>query len=164
MKNILIPTDFTIKSLKLINRAVARFPDTALHITLVHALEPDHSISGLLMLNKRLNVHSLYTTAFLEACEVLRNKYGPAIEKIKVEFYYGSTKAYCKSFLEARNIDAILFAEDYELELPSPSSREAREVWSKSNCPVFQERIQNEQRSDQHAPAEAWSLSELLQV
>lgn len=142
MKNILIPTDFTVKSLKLINRAVEHYNGEELNILLVHALEPDHSISGLLLLNKRLNVHRLYTDQFQEACEVLRNKYASVIRKIKIEFYYGSTRSYLNNFLEARNIDAILFAGDYELSKPSVASRDALQVWGKCNYPVIKMNIQ----------------------
>jgi hypothetical protein len=159
MKNILIPTDFNIKSLKLINKAVERFQSEELNIILVHALEPDHSISGLLMLNKRLDVHQLYTNEFVSACEVLRNKYASVVRKIKIEFYYGSTKAYRNNFLSARGIDAILFAEDYELNPPSAASQNQLKLWATCDCPVFYEKIQFKR---EHAPLEESSISELL--
>jgi hypothetical protein len=161
MKNILIPTDFSIKSLKLINKAAERFQREELNITLVHALEPDHSISGLLMLNKRLNVHRLYTEEFVQACEVLRNKYASAIRKIKIEFYYGSTKAYRNNFLAARKINAILFAEDYKLNIPSAASQDPLQVWAACDCPVFYEKIQFQK---DHVLLEEPSISELLQA
>ena len=161
MKNILIPTDFSIKSLKLINRATERFQGEELNITLVHALEPDHSISGLLMLNKRLNVHRLYTEEFVEACEVLRNKYASVIRKIKIEFYYGSTKAYRNNFLAARGIDAVLFAEDYKLNIPSTASQDPLQIWATGDCPVFYEKIQFNR---DHVLLEEPSISELLQA
>ncbi len=161
MKNILIPTDFTITSLKLINKAAARFADQRLNITLVHALEPDNSISGLLMLNKRLDVHALYTAEFLDACEVLRNKYASVVDKIKIEFYYGLTKQYRSNFLEARNIDAILFAEDYEPLKPSAASRDARLVWSGSGPAIFQEKIKATEKGQKVKETEH-SISELL--
>jgi len=163
MKNILIPTDFTIRSLKLINCAADRFDGDKLNIILVHALEPDHSISGLLMLNKRLNVHSLYSEAFLEACEVLRNKYASVIGKIRIEFYYGSSNIYRKNFLEARHIDAIIFANDYKLTAPSAYSRDAVALWTNSNYPVFYESIsQPAADSKQIQPAEEYTLADLL--
>lgn len=161
MTNILIPTDFTIKSLNLINKATERFQGQELHITLVHALEPDHSISGLLMLHKRLGVHRLYTDEFVAACEVLRNKYASIVRKIKIEFYYGNTKAYRNHFLDARRINAVLLPEDYQLNSPSAASRDQLRIWEKSNCPVFYEKIQF---SKDQVLLEEPSISELLQV
>ena len=159
MKSILIPTDFSIKSLQLVRAAVERFPGTQLDITLVHALEPDHSISGLLMMTKRLGVHQLYTPEFTEACEVLRNKYASAVSRIRVEFYYGVTKRYLKDFLEARNVEAILFAGDYALKLPSKDSRNFYPELAASGYPVFHENLQ---RAGQKTFSESSSLSALL--
>lgn len=160
MMNILIPTDFSIKSLKLINRAAERFQGKTLNITLVHALEPDHSIGGLLMLTKRLDVHRLYTAEFMEACEVMRNKYASQIKSIKVEFYYGSTKAYKKNFLQARNIEAILLPSDYEFNAPSPASLDGKALWKSCALPVYTESIKSVHQNKVFA--EEQSLSELL--
>jgi hypothetical protein len=160
MITILIPTDFSIKSLKLINCATQRFADRPLHIILVHAIEPDHSIGGLLMLNKRLDVHRLYSAEFLEACEVLRNKYASQIHKIRIEFYYGSTKAYLKNFLQARNIEAILLPSDYKFNTPSPASRDGIALWQSCALSVYTESIQATIQTT--AFSEEQSLSELL--
>lgn len=161
MKHILIPTDFTIKSLKLVKAAVERFPEEQLHIVLVHALRPDHSISGLLMLNKRLAVHQLYTEEFTEACEVLRNKYDSQVKKIRIEFYYGSSKSYLKHFLEARSIDAILLPGDYIFQSPSKDGRDLCPELKNSGYTVFEEHIQT---TAQRTLAGEASLSELLPV
>lgn len=136
-KNVLIPTDFTIKSLKLVNAAVAQFGNIGLNITLVHAMEPDHSISGLLMLHRRLPLHRLYTEEFREACEVLKNKFASSIRKIKTELYYGSGKTYCRNFLEGRNIGAIVLPSDMTLGLPSRYSRDLQPDLEASGVPVF---------------------------
>lgn len=159
MKHVLIPTDFSIKSLKLVNAAVARFPEEELNITLVHALEPDHSISGLLLLSKRLSVHQLCTQEFMEACEVLRNKYASAVLHIRMEFYYGTTRAYLKNFLEARKVDAILLPEGNMLKMPSKASRDLIPELRRSGYPVFGEKLHT---AEQESFAGAASLSELL--
>jgi hypothetical protein len=159
MKNVLIPTDFSIRSLKLINAAVNRFGPEKLNIILVHALIPDHSISGLLMLNKRLDVHKLYSEEFMEACEVLRNKYGPIISKLKVEFYYGTSSYYLKNYMAERDIQAVLLAEDYAFRFKSPSGRDMKPMLLKSGYPVFRERIMAE---EDKSFARKASISELL--
>jgi len=159
MKNVLIPTDFSIKSLKLINAAVERFKDEGLNIVLVHALEPDHSISGLLLLNKRMKVHELYTQEFREACEVLRNKYASAIGKLVVDFYYGTTNYYKVNYLEGRNIDVVMFPSDYTLQLPSKASNNMQAIFGKGDYKIFYEKIQS---SKQKSTVEESSLSELL--
>jgi hypothetical protein len=136
MKHILIPTDFTITSLKLINAAVEQYKGETLKIYLIHALEPDASISGLLFFKKRSKANFLYSDSFLEACEMLRNKYCSALKDIQIEFYFGQTNAYKKNFLEARKIDAIILPLNYKFERCSGDSRDAFEVWKQKFVPV----------------------------
>jgi hypothetical protein len=159
MKNVLIPTDFTIKSLKLITAAVARFKNETINVTLVHALEPDHSISGLLMLNRRMKVNEIYTQEFRDACEVLRNKYASNICRLTVDFYYGTTKYYKNSYLEGRQIDAIIFPADYKLQMPSKASNNMVNIFGKSKCAIYHEQIAY---SKVKTAFEEASISELL--
>lgn len=160
-RNILIPTDFTIRSLKLVNAAVQEFGNCPLHITLVHATEPDDSISGLLMLHKRQPLHQLYTEEFREACEVLKNKFASSVKSIKVELYYGSGRGYCRNFLEARKIDAVLLPEDFTLGMPSRYSRDIQPDLKKSGYPVFYAGINTKAQTDLTEETSP-SLSELL--
>jgi hypothetical protein len=141
MKNVLIPTDFSVKSLKLVTAAVDRFKGELLNITLVHALEPDYSISGMLMLRKRKSGTDLYTQEFKDACEVLRNKYSSSIHKMVVDFYYGTTKYYRNSYLEGRDIHAIIFPSDYRLLLPSKASNDMMEIFGKKTDLIYYEKI-----------------------
>ena len=113
MKSILIPTDFTTSSLRLISAATAHFKGQLLQIHLVHALEPDDSIAGLLYLNKRPKLHSLYNDTFLQACEMIKNKYASVISKISIAFYLGNSENSKNSFLNTRGIDAIVLPVNY---------------------------------------------------
>jgi len=161
MKNILIPTDFSIKSLKLVGAAVRRYESEQLNIILVHALQPDNSISGLLMLSKRQAVNRIYSEEFMEACEIVKNKYSSNIHKISVEFYYGSTRAYLSSFLDARSIDVVLLANDYALRIAAPESADMKFLAEQTKCPVQYESIL---KDGYRAPVEEASISELLHV
>lgn len=129
MKNILIPTDFTIKSLKLINAVVEQYSEQSLKIYLVHALEQDTSISGLLFFKKRSKAHFMYSESFLEACEMLKNKYHSTIQNIQIEFYFGQSNAYKRNFLEARNIDVVILPINYQFEKCSEDSICPFDVW-----------------------------------
>lgn len=160
MQNILIPTDFTVRSLKLITAATKHFEGKQLQIHLIHALEPDDSISGLLFMNKRLKVSSLYDETFLQACEILKNKHASVIHKITVAFYLGASKSYRSNFLNARKIDAIILPTDYKFKNDtSPDSVDPIKLWRKSDVPVIEVSIA------EHKPAlhsMENSMSELL--
>jgi len=141
MKNILIPTDFTIKSLKLIQSAIECFEGELLTIHLVYALEPDDSISGLLFLKKRLNAYSLYDDTFLQACEMLKNRHASSISRIHIEFYMGTTKWYRKHFLNARKIDAVFLPEDYTFKRSPGIAADPAKLWQQGDVPVIKAAI-----------------------
>lgn len=130
MKNILIPTDFSLQSLKLIHAAVKKFNGQRLKIHLVHALETENSISDLLFFKKRLRANFLCSEKFVEACEVIKNKYESIISNIQIEFYFGQSNIYKKNFLEARNIDAIMLPLNYSFEKCSPASIDPLVLWN----------------------------------
>lgn len=138
MKNVLIPTDFTISSLRLISASIAHFEGQQLEIHLIHALEPDDSISGLLFMNKRLKAHSLYDDTFLQACEMLKNKYASVITKINVAFYMGSSQSYKNNFLDARKIDTVILPVNYVFKNCSPEqSVQPSGLWKNISVPII---------------------------
>ena len=137
MKNILIPTDFTIRSLKLITAAINHFKEHQLQIHLIHALEPDDSISGLLFMNKRLNVHSLYDDTFLQSCEMIKNRYASTLVRINIEFYFGSSNSYKNNYMNERKIDAVILPIDYQFEnCSTTNSVSPIKLWKNVNVPV----------------------------
>lgn len=136
MKHILIPTDFSIKSLRLVAAAAEQFKEESLKIYLVHALEPDSSISNLMFFRRRSKNALINSDSFLEACEILKNKYSSIITNIHIEFYFGQSNIYKKNFLEARNIDIVLLSLNYKFEKCYGDSRDPFEVWKQKFVPV----------------------------
>lgn len=136
MKHVLIPTDFTIKSLKIVNAAVAQFKGETLKIYLVHALAADSSMTNLVFFKRRSKNLFSKSDSFLEACEMLKNKYGSAISNIHIDFYFGQSNIYKRNFLEARSIDTILLPLNYQFEKCYSDSRDPFEVWQQKFVPV----------------------------
>jgi len=136
MKHVLIPTDFTIKSLRLIAAAAELFKEASLKIYLVHAVEPDSSISNLMFFRRHSKNALSNSESFLEACQILKNKYSSIISNINIEFYFGQSNIYKKHFLEARDIDTILLPLNYKFEKCYVDSRDPFEVWKQKFVPV----------------------------
>jgi hypothetical protein len=138
MKSILIPTDFTISSLRLISAATEHFKGQRLQIHLIHALEPEDSIAGLLFINRRLRLHSLYDDTFLQACEIIRNKYASVISKISIAFYLGGSENSKNNFLNARGMDAIVLPINYSYKNDfSVNSLDPVGLWENTSLPVI---------------------------
>lgn len=136
MKNVLIPTDFSIRSLRLIPAVCAHLDEEELNITLVHPLASDTTISALLRSEKRHREARLYNAGFREACEVIRNRFGNRIVRLSVEFYYGGTKAYLKHYLEARQTDLVVLTKDFPYDRPTKESRDIVTTFSAAGALV----------------------------
>lgn len=141
MINVLVPIDFSISSLNIIHNVVAKYPGEKIAVYLVHALKSGNGISDLLFINRRLNVSNLYEQDFIDACEMIKNKYESVIAKIKIEMYYGESRKYLKSFLEHREIAAVFFTKNYTLNSLSDRSRDMYSLFDKVDIPVYHETV-----------------------
>lgn len=159
MKHVLIPTDLTIRSLRVIHGAVARFGQEPLRITCMHALHMPTSITDLMMLSRRSSHYDLLSSDFRDACEMIRNRYASVIQQLQVQFLHGSSRAVFRHFLEYHGIDVIVCAEQ-EIFVPACSrSYDPAALIKKSPCPVYQVPLQ--QRKEPFLVA---SVSELFET
>jgi hypothetical protein len=108
--NILIPTDFSLASLNAISAFIQQQPnpDQRFKISLVHFLQLSDSISELLMLSRRSREYQYISAEFEEQLANYRRQYPGQIAMLHTEFFYGSTVAVFKNYLEAQQIDKIV--------------------------------------------------------
>lgn len=107
MKSILIPTDFKIDALNCIPALCKQSQGEDLQLVFVHLLKISDSISDLLMLNRRNREYEYISDEFYLQCERLKDRF-PQIKQIKVEFFYGSTLAMFRNYLEGHMINYVL--------------------------------------------------------
>ncbi|RFS20466.1 hypothetical protein DVR12_18010 [Chitinophaga silvatica] len=144
MKNILIPTDFSIRSLSYVHNIVAQHPGEKLNIIFMHALEMPDSLFDLVTYTRNSRHIELISSDFQDGCEIIRNKYSSAINQLKIEFFHGSTKAALRHFLIAQNIDLIIQPADHDFNAPSKRSYDPEKLLNKCNYPKM--RIQMQRR------------------
>ncbi|MBL7719454.1 MAG: hypothetical protein JNL72_11500 [Flavipsychrobacter sp.] len=112
MKKILIPTDFSISSLNVIHSVVEQFSEPV-EIVLFHGVYVANSISDLLFMSKK--VTSTYiTNDYNDACQVLKNKYSSQIKVMKTLFFYGNSPLAFNDFVEANNVDCIIYNDQHK--------------------------------------------------
>jgi len=136
MKHVLIPTDFSIRSLRVVHGVVERFGGEPLNIVLMHSIEMPSSIMDLMMLSRRSSHQDLITADYKDACEIIKNKYASVIRSLKTEFLIGNTTAVFKNFLLYHNIDVIACAAKEEYRNAGPDSYNPAELIRKSKYPV----------------------------
>lgn len=160
MKNILVPTDLTIRSLSLLHGLAGRLQEQPANILLVHALRLPDSILDFWSFTRTGKQHPMIGDQFREACQVMKNRYSQAFNTLEVEFFYGSSTPALRNFLQAHRIDEIGLPENYHYERPCVNSFDPERLIRKSKTPVFPLQVSHHRRVITAPP----SISELLGV
>jgi hypothetical protein len=137
MKHILIPTDFSEKSLELIRFTANVFADEEIKITLLHVLRMPDSINDLLLLPRHGRHYRLVNPDFRKGYESLQQVYRQTIKHLYVEFLHGDTLQLFRNFLFARHIDAIVYPDNYIYLKPGRDSVDPKDLIRKAGCPVL---------------------------
>lgn len=160
MKRVLIPTDFSIRSLNMVQHAVNKFPGEKIEIVLFHLLAMPTSITELMVLPRKKNeYYSIVSDEFYEATQILKNKYASSIESFTITFQHGSTRAWFNNFLEGRKIDAVVAPGELELAPVFKSSINMSKLIDKCKCLIITPRMKQAEIAE-HVP----SMAELLPV
>lgn len=107
-KKVLIPTDFSVKSLELVRKTIEDSEKGSLEIVLLHGVYLSNSITDLLFFSKTRMIKELQTDEFTEAINVLRNKYPIKLDSLHVDLITSKNKAYFMNYVEAAHIDEIV--------------------------------------------------------
>lgn len=126
MKHLIIPTDFSLRSLEPVRAAITHFAGESLAVTLLHLLEPPTDIISGLRLAYRAGSQPAIPQAFTLAMESVAAVYSEQIRTVKVKRCHGSTVPAVRNLLEHFGADAILFNPQQSFEQPSPQSFDPR--------------------------------------
>ncbi|NIG53397.1 hypothetical protein [Chitinophaga sp. Cy-1792] len=135
MKNVLIPTDFSIRSLGYVHNVVSQYPGEMVNVIFMHALRMPDSIFDLVTFTRNSRHIELISADFKDGCEIIRNKYASAIKQLKVEFFHGDTNIAFKNFCIANDIDVILQPMDLEYKAPGKRSYNPEKIINRSKLP-----------------------------
>jgi hypothetical protein len=137
LKTLLIPTDFNPASLNCIPGLLQRYAPEKTEIILVHMMKVTDNIGELLMLSRRSSEYRHISEDFYKACAKLKQQHAGTINNIRIEFFYGSTVAVFKNFLEDNEVDAIVMLEDYNYRMLNNNSTEPALLANRSGCELI---------------------------
>lgn len=117
MQRVLIPTDFSVESLQLIEYAVLNYPRTELEIILVCGYKLPDSMWGLRNFSSGSMVGSLSTEAFKKAVGRINKQYCDQVKVVRIELFIGSNAFSFQNFIEqfevqdgiVRQVDDLAF-------------------------------------------------------
>ncbi|MDO1450221.1 hypothetical protein Q0590_28330 [Rhodocytophaga aerolata] len=137
MKNILIPSDFTLQSLDCVEDVVQSFKSERITIVFVHVFIVSSSIVDLMLLSRRRKEYSYISDQFWNECKRLEKEYSERINSIKVECFYGNTVAVFKNYLEGLKIDLIVYPQLYTFKQLCKESCDPAKLIAKSGREVW---------------------------
>lgn len=111
MTNVLIPTDFSLQSLDLVNRATMHIPGK-LNITMLHIFDMPSSLSDVTRPGGINGHYNLITEELRNRCRQIRAN-NANIAGIRFQMMFGTTAAAFRNFAEANAIDIIVYPSDY---------------------------------------------------
>lgn len=136
MKNIVIPTDFSVHSLQLVSRLAEHYRGEQLDITLLYALNMPTDLMDLLFIHQRNPHQELAGAGFTAACEIMENKYASVIRSLKVRVVYGNNRRIIRNLLDAGNITEIVLPKESTLQPTHPDAVDLVPLLKKSGKPV----------------------------
>ena len=134
-KTVLIPTDFTIQSLNILKTFLNQNPNNQYDIVLVHGLNIGDSIRDLLFFSKNKQIQELSNDAFIEAFEVIKNKFDSQINSLKIDFFTGSNQAAFNNFIEGNQINQIIDS-NYKLTFSTRKSFDFTRYFNKAKVEI----------------------------
>lgn len=104
-KTLLIPTDFTIRSLGLLKTALNDHLDQQVIIVIGHGVKLSTSIADLLFFSRSQLMQSLISKEFEEALQVIESKYESQIKSIRIETFSGYNQSAFHQYVLGNQID-----------------------------------------------------------
>ncbi len=136
MKTVIIPSDFSLKSVEVAELIIRNSQDET-RLIFTHLFHVADDIQDLLFSNYRKREFDLVSKEFYKECALLKNLYPQVLKIAKVEFFYGSKLAAFKNFLEFHEVDYIAYSKEYGIPKINKSSIDALPVIQKCGLPLI---------------------------
>ncbi|THU41887.1 hypothetical protein FAM09_07245 [Niastella caeni] len=138
MRNVLVHTDFSSASFDLVEKTILTMGEQTLNITMFHAFQVPFFVSDLIR-NQRQPYHDLLTDSFRNNCKQIKQQYPKQVNSIIFRHLYGNTPAVFRNFVDAHDIDLIVYPEPFEFMQVHPDSVNPDSMFKKSRVPLLRQ-------------------------
>jgi len=136
MKTVIIPSDFTTKSVEVAELVVTSSQEE-MRLIFTHLFHVADDIQDLLFSNYRKREYDFVSREFYKECNLLKNLHPKILKTAQVEFFYGNKLASFKNFLEFHEADFIAYSKSHGIPKISKSSIDALPVILKCGLPLL---------------------------
>lgn len=137
MKTALITTDFRIASTEVLETLLLEHPEETFRVIFFHAFKLSDSISDFLLLTRRSRDYEVVSDIFYERLNKYKADYSQQLHSIGIEYFYGSTVAAFKNFMEARSVDCIAHDACYKFNPLSKHSIDPKYLIDRVSCEML---------------------------
>ncbi|KAA3439501.1 hypothetical protein [Rufibacter hautae] len=136
MIHVLIPSNFKADSLHCLPELSEIFPGLPLKVIFFHAFGLSSSITELLMLSRRTKEEELVSSRFTSLCRQAQQE-GDWVQAIEHTWFYGTTMAAFKNFLNANEISFIAVPANFRHQALGKLSQNPMLFLEKCGLPVI---------------------------
>ncbi len=137
MNHILIPTDFSKESLQVLEDYLISCPYERVTVLFFHVIKLSDSITDLLLLSRRTKETEIIPNSFKNYCACIQDEFSK-VDEVHFQYFYGHTMALFRNFIEANQIDLIVYDPRIKMEKLSKASIDPYEIINKSRCQKWQ--------------------------
>ncbi len=137
VKKVLIPTDFSVKSLNLLLEFLKQASSGKFEIILAHGYDVSNSFSEMLFYSEHKILAKLLTKEFKESCHLIENTYQSRLHKFRFSILTGNGKRYVRNYVEANKIDLVVCPKEYKMKFRSGNSFDLQPYLKTSNVEVL---------------------------
>lgn len=119
MRKILIPTDFTVQSLQLVEFAFINYPNTKLDIILIAGFKLLDTRWAIFHFSEREQIRKQLSEEFFEAKRLIVREHKEAIDNITIQLFSGVNSFAFQNFLEQLHVDDAIIPKANSLYCPS---------------------------------------------
>lgn len=135
----MIPTDFSVASIELVEKTAQTLEGESLNVILFHAFEIPTFESDIIDLRGKLPYADLVTETFRNACKRVKLQHPKTIRSIVIRHQYGHTAAVFRNFADANDIDLIVCPDFYVFQSVHPGSVNPVPLFQKGGVPMLKE-------------------------
>ncbi|WP_421940742.1 hypothetical protein [Pedobacter sp.] len=136
MKTVLVPTDFNLESVQIIEALIHDQPQETFKIVFIHAFKISDSMNDMLMLTRRSRDYEIISDEFYQSLNNYKNIYQNRLN-VGIEYFYGSTVATFKNFIENLEVDCIAYPKDYNFKPINKLSIDPKYLTERAGCKVL---------------------------
>lgn len=138
MVHIILPTDFSIGSLQPVHEVMQYHRHDVVRVTLLHLVDIPSGIGDLLFRLRRMEERFPIPQSFLDACEVLANRYDSRLTTISPMIRYGSTAGFLENLISGLKADVVYYQAGFKEQSPFDDSIQLIPLLKRAHANIVQ--------------------------